>query len=102
MKAKAGRNAPLSIDGAQLIAPKPEWIRLPKAGENEFFTGLKRDQISALCAPGSDGSSPRVRSKIVRKDGAKRHIRLVNLQSLLNYVEGLPEEFDQEGGTDAR
>ena len=97
MKTKAGRNAPLSIDGAQLIAPKPEWIRLPKAGENEFFTGLKRDLISALCASGSDGSSPQVRSKIVRKDGARRHIRLVNLQSLLNYVEGLPEGLEQEG-----
>ena len=78
----------------------PVWIRLPKQGVNEFFTGMKRDQISTLCSPGKDGSPPKVRSKICRKPGAKRHIRLIHLGSLLKYVEALPEELEP-GGADA-
>ena len=73
-------------DGARtMVAPMPTYIRLPKSGENEHFTGLKRDHISELCLGG------KVRSKCLRKPGAKRHIRLVHLQSLLDYIDALPE-----------
>ena len=82
-------------DGAQtMVAPMPTYIRLPKTGENEHYAGLKRDLLSSF------GSEWWVRSKNPRKPGAKRHIRLVHLQSLLDHTDALPEGGEFNPGED--
>jgi hypothetical protein len=65
--------------------PKPEWVRLPRDGEKETYSGLSRSTIWRAIKAGL------VESKSHRNPlnpGAKRGIRLVRLASLLRFLEG--------------
>lgn len=65
-----------------LVAPSPVWIRLPKTGENEYFTGLSRSALSKLCADGKVASR-----REGTTDDPKKGALLIRLASLLEYLE---------------
>lgn len=60
----------------------PTYLRVPRSGERCPLTGLCRSSIWNLIS----GESPRVNSEVVRRPGASRGIRLVEAQSLLDYI----------------
>ena len=65
----------------------PEFIRLPKPGFREPFTGLSRSKSNQLILPTKDnGYKPPVRSVVLRKRGAVRGVRLIFLDSLIAYI----------------
>jgi hypothetical protein len=65
----------------------PEFIRLPKAGSREPFTGLSRSKLNQLILPNPEnGFKPPVRSVVLRKRGAIRGVRLIFLDSLVAYI----------------
>jgi hypothetical protein len=68
-------------------ATKPEWLRLPAPGERCRFTGLSRSTLNELtiAGPANDGVPP-VKSVVLRKRGALRGIRLINYDSLMQYL----------------
>src|SRR5687768_78751 len=61
-------------------AQRPIYLRLPKAGERCFYTGLTRSKLNSLIL----GPAPVVKSRSVkgRGLGAKRGVRLIQLDSL--------------------
>lgn len=69
--------------GAQTHAPLPEWIRLPKSGTKCPYAGLSRSTLNALIL----GNNPPVKSRSVKKRHAVRGVRLINLRSLLEFIE---------------
>ncbi len=62
------------------------WIRLPKPGEHEVNTGLTRAVLTRLCFEG------KVKSISLKDPGKKRGCRMVNLPSLISYLESLEAE----------
>jgi len=68
---------------------KPEWIRLPKPGQLEPHTGLARTKLNQLILPTKDRPNPPVHSISVREPHQKRGVRLIHLQSLLDYLESI-------------
>lgn len=66
---------------------KPEWLRLPAPGARCRYTGLSRSTLNELTIPGpaNDGRPP-VKSVVLRQRGALRGIRLINYDSLMNYL----------------
>ena len=70
---------------------QPEWIRLPRPGEQEPRTGLTRSVISRLCAEG------KVKSITLRERGKLRGVRLVRLESLLGYLRNLDATQNANG-----
>ena len=66
---------------------KPEWLRLPAPGNRCRFTGLSRSTLNELTisGPANDGRPP-VKSVVLRKRGALRGIRLINFDSLMQYL----------------
>lgn len=70
----------------------PPWMRLPaaKPGARCPLTGLSRSTILRLCDDG------KVRSKTMREPGKRRGAFLVNVQSLLDYINALPEGCSNE------
>jgi hypothetical protein len=68
-------------------APKPEWIRVPVKGRCPY-TGLSRSTLYTLIAPcEANGHKPPVRSVSLRRRGNTTGVRLIHLQSLLDYLE---------------
>jgi hypothetical protein len=66
---------------------KPEWIRLPTKGRCAY-TGLSRSTLYTLIAPcEANGHRPPVRSVSLRRRGNTKGVRLIYLQSLLDYLE---------------
>ena len=61
----------------------PKWIRTPTKGVCEW-TGLSRGKIYQLIG----GEHPKVKSVSVASEGRTRGVRLINLQSLLDYIDG--------------
>lgn len=71
-------------------AVKPEWLRLPAPGNRCPYTGLSRSTLNELTIAGPANSGvPPVKSVVLRKRGAMRGIRLINYDSLMNYLAGL-------------
>jgi len=66
-------------------ATKPIWIRLPKSGHACPWTGLSRSALNALIL----GPNPPVKSVSLKKRHAIRGTRLIHLESLLAYIEGV-------------
>ena len=71
---------PQGIPGTTQAAAKPEWVRLPKDGQKEIFSGLSRSSIWRMIQAGV------VESKVLKNPlnpNASRGARLVRLASLL-------------------
>jgi len=71
---------PIQAPATQPTAERPVWIRLPPPGKHEFFTRLGRAHLSNLCAQN------KIKSVSLREPHATRGIRLINLQSALDYI----------------
>lgn len=59
---------------------RPEFIRIPRPGTTCPYTGLSRSCFFEVIADG------KVRSFSLRKRGRARGVRLVELQSLIDYI----------------
>jgi hypothetical protein len=78
---------------------RPEYIRLPKPYERCRLTGLSRSTLAELVVPcDANGHKPPVKSLVVRKRGATRGIRLINYDSLLDYLRKLEGESASPNG----
>ena len=76
---------PLSL--ATQVAVEPEFIRLPRYGERDPVFGLSRGYLNTLVLPSNaNGFKPPVKSCVLRKRGARTGVRLVDLNSLRNYI----------------
>lgn len=64
-------------------ASAPRWIRLPQAGTACALTGLKRGQMLKLASDRATG----IRVCHLKEQGAKRGTRLIELASLLEYID---------------
>jgi hypothetical protein len=70
--------------------PQPAVVRLPRSGKTEPYSGLKRTQLDMVTRPQPGNNfDPPVKSHIMAAHGNSRGIRLINLVSLLAYVNGL-------------
>ncbi len=79
----------LSTIESQTPASYPKFIRLPRTGTREPFTGLSRSTLNRLILPiAGNGYKPPVKSICLRKQGATRGTRLILLDSLLAYLHG--------------
>jgi hypothetical protein len=66
-----------------------KYIRLPKLGQRCVITGLSRAKLYELILPNDrNGFRPPVASQCLRKKGAQRGIRLILLESLMQYLSG--------------
>ena len=65
---------------------RPAFIRLPASGEREMFSGLTRDDLYRLLKKGL------IRSKTVMIPGATKPKRLIDLQSVLDWIDAQAEE----------
>ena len=65
----------------------PEFIELPKPGEKEFYSGLRRSILNSLILPNpANDFRPPVKSVSLRRPGTQKGKRLIHLQSLLSYL----------------
>jgi len=65
----------------------PETIRLPKVGGHDPYFGLTRSFINTLILPTAENNfNPPVRSFVLRRRGAKTGVRLVDYQSLRDFI----------------
>lgn len=70
----------------------PEFIRLPKPGTRCPLTGLSRGKLNELVLPSElNGFKPPVRSISMRQRGHQKGVRLVVVNSLLEYLYSLEE-----------
>jgi len=81
-----------SNDKLTLEKNEPHWIRLPKTGQLESRTGLTRSALARLCDEG------KVKSISLRDPAKTRGCRLVNLESLLDYLSNLEEAQNSTTG----
>ncbi len=68
----------------------PEWIRIPAPGKAEPLTGLRRNVLYDLV------NARAVRSVSIKKPGAIRGVRLIETQSLLNYLRTLADQQNKQ------
>jgi hypothetical protein len=69
-----------------------EFVRLPASGSRCPVSGLNRTALDKLTRPQPDNNfTPPVRSRVLKSRGATRGIRLVEVRSLLNYLNNLPD-----------
>ncbi len=67
--------------------PIPEFIRLPKPGQQCPWTGLSRSKMNELVLPcATNGWNPPVKSVSLRKRGSVRGTRLVAYESLISFL----------------
>ncbi len=71
---------------AQMLAEcdaslRPIWVRAPKSGQTEHYSGLGRGKMYQAEAQGL------IKTASLKPPGASRGVKLFHLQSLLNYVE---------------
>ena len=82
--------------GATLAAPTvavatvevtPEYLRLPRQGQQDTIFGLTRSYLNLLILPSKENDfQPPVRSSVLRQGNAKSGVRLVNVASLKAYL----------------
>lgn len=69
----------------------PTFIRLPKGGQLCPHSGLTRSYMNFLTLPSkTNGFNPPVESRVVKKDGTRRGIKLINYASLMAFLESQP------------
>lgn len=72
---------------ADASADHPEWIRLPRPKSKCVYTGLSRSALNTLINPcEANDFKPPVHSVSLRRRGTARGVRLISLQSLLDYI----------------
>lgn len=82
--------------------PRPEFIRLPKPRTLCPWTGLSRSKLNELILPSPlNGHRPPVRSVSLRNRGQIRAVRLINFDSLMDYLRSLEDAGEESGSPDA-
>jgi hypothetical protein len=72
-------------------AAKPEFLRLPQAGQKCWCTGLSRSALNGVILPNEKNEwKPPVRSFVLRQRGAKTGIRLIEYDSLIDFIRSNP------------
>lgn len=72
------------------VTAVPEWLRLPRPRHRCPITGLSRSTLCELVVPSrANDYMPPVRSVLIKKKHAVRGVRLINLESLRQYLESL-------------
>lgn len=67
------------------------WVRLPRPKQRCPITGLARSTLVEILRPGPRNDyRPPIASRVLKRKGASRGIVLINRQSLLAYIDGLP------------
>ena len=80
----------------------PEFIRIPKSGPCPY-TGLCRSTMYGLLTPTEENDyRPPVKSVSLRKRGQIKGTRLVVYQSLIDYLYGQVNEFQQSLGEEVK
>ena len=74
------------LRGERDSSHRPVWVRAPKSGQTEFFSGLSRGKLYQAEALGL------IKTASLKPPGAIRGVKLFNLDSLLNYVESCVAE----------
>ncbi len=64
-------------------SPNPRWIR---PADCRPITGLTRSHIYQLIGEG------RIKSRVLKRAGTARGVRLIDVRSLLDFIESLPED----------
>lgn len=108
MKLKRSEKVNLAVTTAQVLPdvvyglvktsqpPRPEFIRLPRAGTLCPWTSLARSKMNQLILPSPlNNFRPPVQSFALRNRGQARATRLVVLESLLRYLHKMCEEQQQ-------
>jgi len=73
---------------AQCQTESRRYLRLPKPGTLCPITGLTRSYINLLVLPcKANGFNPPVRSFCLKQPGRKTGVRLVDINSLFDYIE---------------
>jgi hypothetical protein len=81
-----------AISSADHHPLRPEFIRLPKPGTCDSWTGLSRSTLNVLVLPcRENGYRPPVRSCSLRRKGLSKGVRLIDFQSLLDHINAHPE-----------
>ena len=92
-------NAEVSISGEHST---PEFIRIPKSGPCPH-TGLCRSTMYGLLIPTKENDyRPPVKSVSLRKRGQVKGTRLVVYRSLIDYLHGQVEQFQQSIGKEVQ
>jgi hypothetical protein len=73
----------------------PVWIRAPRNGGPEHFTGLSRAKLYAL------GNERKIRSVSLREPGQIKGVRLWNLSSILDFIARCEAEANGASPTDS-
>ena len=81
----------LSPKAAELVAERttgnlPVWVRAPRNGGVEFYTGFSRAKLYELA------SERKIRSVSIREPGAIKGTRLFHLASILAFIEKCEQE----------
>ena len=78
-------------------AKAPRYIRLPAGGSYCPITGLSRTALDLVSRPqkANDFRAP-VKSHIFLQPGSTKGVRLIDLASLLDYINGLPTISQQQ------
>ncbi len=91
---------PVEIPPANTTASAPpEFLRLPPPGRLCAHTGLSRSYLNSLILPTEANShKPPVKSFCIRQRGAKTGVRLVDYQSLRDFIRAHAEcGMEKEG-----
>jgi hypothetical protein len=90
----AATTAPFEIPPRIVAATfEPETIRLPKTGQRDPYFALTRSFLNTLVLPTPKNDfKPPVRSFVLRQRGARTGVRLVDFQSLKDYVRAHADE----------
>jgi hypothetical protein len=79
--------APVVVTANATSYPQPEFIRLPKSGTRDAFSGLSRSGMnSVILATKANNFKPPVKSVVLRRPGSVRGVRLIVAQSLREYL----------------
>lgn len=89
---------PVTYATVQPVLARPCYVRLPRTGEKETFSGLGRSKLWEILQSG------KVRSIVLRKPGALRGARLIRLEGpggLLDYLASMESEAPAVGNDEA-
>ena len=71
-------------------APLPEFVPLPREGQVEFYSGLRRGALNFLLLPmEANGGKPPVKSISLRRPGNSKGKRLIALEGIFGSQPGL-------------
>jgi hypothetical protein len=78
--------------GERDASSRPIWVRAPKDGAVERYSSLGKGTLYALDAGGF------IKSACLKRPGAVRGVRLIHLQSILDYIASKTTSHEKQHG----